>query len=118
MKRLKKIHGSCAVLALKFASGKDESLVIDICKFHGFEWGEGMTDEEWCAAAKDLGIRKRLIKFKKCSLSNFIKDHPIGMFFVGTYNHLFVLNNGGIINHPSEGSMDMRRIVKKAWKII
>lgn len=118
MKKLKKIDGSCAVVALLYVSGMDEDTVIRICQFHGFEAGNGMSDEEWQAAAKDLKIKFKLVAMKPCTLDVFIKTNPKGLFLVGTCDHLFVVDNGVIIDPRNERPPGLRRRIKQTWRVI
>lgn len=62
MKKIKKIDGSCAVCALHYVSGIDEETVLRICAMHGFEAGEGMTDDEYLEAAADLKLTLKKVK--------------------------------------------------------
>lgn len=120
MKKIKKIKGSCAVVALHHVSGVDEETVLRVCKLHGFEVGEGMEDDDWKEAADDLGISIRAIPFKNCRLRAFVKKYPLGLYLVGTFDHLFVLDNGIIVD-PREKMRGkwpgLGRIVKQAWVV-
>lgn len=117
MKKLKKIDGSCAVVALLYVSGIDEDTVIRVCQFHGFEAGKGMEDKDWMAAAKALRIKFRAVAMKPCTLDRFLKDHPKGLYLVGTYDHLFVVDNGVIVDPRNEHPPGLKRSVKQAWKV-
>lgn len=117
MKKLKKIDGSCAVVALLYTSGLDEETVIRVCQFHGFEAGQGMTDAEWHEAAKALGIKFKLCAMKPCLLKDFLKLYPKGLYLVGTHDHLFVVDNGVIVDPRNLKPPGLRRTIKQAWKI-
>ena len=117
MKRLKKIDGSCAVVALLYCSGMDEETVIRVCQFHGFEAGKGMTDDEWHAAARDLKIKFRLVAMKPCTLGQFIKNHPKGLYLIGTHDHLFVVDNGIIVDPRNTNPPGLKRSVKQSWRV-
>lgn len=117
MKKIHRLSGTCAVFALSHVSGIVESKVLEICKSRGFEWGEGMQDDAWIAAAKDLGIRRREMNLEKCKLREFLKRYPSGMFLVGTHNHIFSVNNGAIMVRPSTEAPDLRVIIHKAWRV-
>ncbi len=120
MKKLRKIEGSCACLALHHVSGIDEDTVLRVCTLHGFTPEDGMEDLDWQEAAKDLGLRLRMVPMKDVRLSKFVKAHGAGLFLVGTFDHLFVLDNGLIVD-PREKDMGrypgLGRIVKRAWVI-
>lgn len=115
---MKRIHGYCAILALTYASGLPESQVLDICKWHEFkDNGQGMHDDDWQEAAKDLGIRKRKIKLKGRTVGDFMKSHSKGLYLVTTYNHIFAVLNGGVVSHPLQDQMDRRCKIEAAWKV-
>lgn len=120
MKKLIKIDNSCAVLALHHVSGLDEDTVLRVCKIHDFTTHNGMEDEDWINAAKDLGISVRSV-FAGCErLSSFIKKYPDGLYLIGTFNHLFALDNGLIIDPKAKGwngYPGLGRLVKQAWKV-
>ncbi len=120
MKKLKKIEGSCAVIALHYGSGVDEETVLNICKFHGFTPEKGMEDHEWKEAARELGIKMRSSSMKDVRLSQFISKNKTGLFLMGTHDHLFILDNGIIIDprEKMEGRYPgLGRIIKQAWRV-
>lgn len=120
MQKLKKIDGSCAVLALHHVSGLPEDTVLRVCKLHGFEPSLGMEDNDWRAAADDLGIKVRSINIEPCRLKKFVNNHKSGLYLLGTFDHLFSLDNGIIID-PREKMRGrypgLGRIVKQAWLV-
>ena|SRR3990167_4302349 len=117
MTRMVKLYGSCAVLALQHASGLEESQVIDICKWHGFEWGEGMYIEDIHKAAREIGIKKRKVQMEKCTLRKFLKDYPTGLYLVCSWDHIFAVVNGGCINHPMQKPVGHRTMIVDAWRV-
>ena len=117
MKKLKKIEGSCAVVALHYVSGIDEDTVIRICGFHGFEIGAGMSDDQWQESAVELGVKFHSRKTDDCTLRQFLKKYPIGLYLVGTFDHLFVVDNGLIIDPRNDKPPGLGRIIKQAWRI-
>lgn len=117
MKKLKKIDGSCAVVALLYVSGLDEETVIRVCQFHGFEKSKGMDDDEWQEAARALGVKFRVAAFKPMLLRDFIKEFPKGLFLVGTHDHLFVVDNGVIVDPRNKKPPGLRRVIKQAWRV-
>ncbi len=118
MRKLKNIPGSCAVVALLYCSGLDEDTVIRVCSLHGFERGEGMDDKSWKEASKDLGISIRRVSMRKCRLSTFLNNHPKGLYIVGTFDHLFVVDNGIIIDPRHPTPPWLRRVITDAWRVI
>ncbi len=117
MSRMHKLYGSCPIIALQHVSGLSESQVIDICKWHGFEWGQGMDMQEIHAAAREIGIKKRRIKMDKCTLRTFLRDYPNGLYIVCSHNHIFAVINGGIINHPMQEAPGHRTHIVMAWRV-
>lgn len=117
MKRIHRINGSCAIFALSHVSGRPEAAVIEVCKDHDFEWGQGMADDEIMAAAKDLDITKREIQIKKCSLKEFLKKYNSGMYLLATWNHIFAVNNGGILVRPDIRPPASRCVIHRAWRV-
>ncbi len=116
MKKLRKIDGSCAVCALCYVSGLDQETVLRVCALHGFEAGRGMFDEEWQDAAEHLGLKFRKVPESECRLKTFMSKYKKGLYLVGTIDHIFVLDNGIIID-PKEDKEGMGRIVKGAWRV-
>lgn len=121
MKKLRKIDGSCAVIALHHASGIAEDTVLRVCKLHDFTPEDGMEDECWQEAAHDLGLIIRNVGVADMRLKTFVSKFKKGLYLVGTHDHLFVVDNGLIVDprekdagrYPGHG-----RIVKAAWKVI
>lgn len=118
MKRLKKLDGWCAVVALQFLSGLAEEIVIEVCKYDGFDPFHGMDDSEWLSSAKDLGIKLKKVRIGKhpYRLRQFKKKHPFGKFLLGTHDHLFVMMDGIIVD-PVHGVDGLGRIVREAWVV-
>lgn len=118
MRKLRKIDGCCAVVALYFIAKLSEDIVIDICKDHGFEAGEGMDDIQWKAAARDLGIRMRAVDMESMRLRTFVNKYPVGLYLVATRNHLFVVEGGIVVDprHPDPPGLD--RVIQMAWRVL
>lgn len=118
MKKLKEIDGSCAVVALWYVSGIDEETVLRVCTSCGFEVGEGMEDEEWQEAAHCLSVKMRSIPVDQpCTLYKFIKLHPKGLYLIGTFDHLFVVDNGVIVDPRCPRPPGLKRLIKQAWRV-
>lgn len=117
MKKLKKIGGACAPLALWYVSGKEEDAVLRICQAYGFKEEQGMDDADWKNAAAQLGIKMRAVPFEECSLKKFIKNHPAGLYLVCTFDHIFSVDNGIIIDPRNKKPPGLARKIKQAWKI-
>ncbi len=120
MKKLIKIDNSCAVLALHHVSGLDEETVLRVCKINDFTPKNGMDDEDWINAAKDLGITVRSVFNGSERLSSFMAKKLDGLFLIGTFNHLFVVDNGLIVDPRAkqwDGYPGLGRLVKQVWKV-
>lgn len=117
MKKLTTLDAACAVLALCYVSKKDEEAVIRVATLHGFAPGKGMEDPEWQGAAKTLGISFKAVNPTPMELRKFIKLFPKGCYFVETPGHLFVVDDGLIID-PRWGSLGLRRKVLQAWRVL
>lgn len=117
MKKLRKIKNSCAPVALLYVSGADESTVIRVCKLHGFNEKDGMADSDWKKAATDLAVDFRGVEHQPCSLKKFIIGHPTGLYLLGTYDHIFCLDNGLIVDPKTKHLPGLNRIIKQAWRV-
>ena len=117
MKKLKRIDGACAVVALLYVSGLSEDTVLRICRLHGFEDGRGMEDAEWKEAAQELGIKTRSVPVSPQRLRKFVHDHKEGLFLIGTHDHIFVLDAGLIVDPRNETPPGLGRIVQQAWRV-
>lgn len=118
MKRLQKYDGSCAPTALHYCSSVDEDTVLRICHLHGFKDGKGMYDAEWQEAARQLGIDYRGIGIEPLLLKQFVSNYPEGLFLVATADHIFVVDNGIVIDPLYSKAPGMRRKIKQAWRVL
>lgn len=121
-KKLKKIDGSCAPFALKYLSGMSDGEVHDICQFFGFQQDTGMEEHEFLDAARDMGIRFRRMNLKKkdlyrVKLRKFIKLYSEGVYLIYTSAHLFVVDNGEVVDLINPGYLGLDRIVTGVWTI-
>lgn len=122
-KRIKRINGFCAPLALKYLSGASDKSVYDVCLANWFQQAHGMEEHEFLKAAKELNIRLRRMNLKKselygAELYKFIKANPDGKFLIYTHAHLFVVNNSEVIDQiNTKGYFGLRRKVTGAWRV-
>lgn len=119
MKKLRKVEGSCALIALWYVSGVDEETVLRVCTSCGFEAGQGMEDEDILEAANCLSVKTRSVPVEQpCTLYQFIKRHPKGLYLVVTVDHMFVVDNSVIFDprHPTPPGLTRR--IKGAWKVM
>jgi hypothetical protein len=122
---LMSIPNTCAPVALKYLSGKDDVEVTEACL------RQGIFEDEIIEAAKLLGIT--LIKMdgmKTMEVRKFMKEYPKGKFLVTTHDHIFVIQDRVQIDpyletenakralkslKPIPGT---RRMLLEAWKVI
>lgn len=117
MKKIKKIPGACAVCALQYVSGIDEEAVLRICAMNGFKTGRGMYNEEWKSAAETLSIKMRGVAFEPRILRHFIRDYQNGLFLVVTHDHMFVVDNGIIVDPRNKKPPGLKRRIVQAWRV-
>lgn len=118
MRKLRKINDSCAIVALYFVSKLSEELVIRVCKSHGFEVGAGMVDEEWMAAARELGVKTRSVSMQPMRLRKFLNTYPRGLYLVATRNHLFAVDGGIVVDPHCPNLPGLDRVITNAWRVL
>jgi hypothetical protein len=82
-----------------------------------------MEEFEYMDSAKDLGIDLKRMNLKKsgmyrAKLGQFIKYHPTGIYLIYTSRHVFVLDNGKIVDPLNPDHMGLRRLVTGAWRVL
>lgn len=117
MKKLKKIRDSCAICALWYVAGIDEGTAIRICRANGFKEGKGMSDTDWRKAADLMSIKMRGIALFPHTLKQFLNNFPKGLYLVGTRDHLFVVDNGIIIDPKNKKPPGLKRMILQAWRV-
>lgn len=117
MKKLKKIPDSCAVAALWYCAGIEEDTAIRICRANGFKEGQGMEDSDWRRAADLMGIKCRGIAIQPQTLKQFLKNNPEGLYLLGTCDHLFVVDNGIIIDPRNKKPPGLKRMILQSWRV-
>lgn len=105
-------------MALQYISGLDEEAVLRICKHSGFHPSLGMHDEDWKSAADLLGIEVHGMPHSPCRQEAFLKKKREGLYLLGTCDHIFVYDNGIIIDPRGPKTSGMGRIIKQVWKVI
>lgn len=123
MRKLKKIDGFCAPFALKYVSKLDDETVYAVCKLHDFTPEFGMEEHEWTEAAEELGIGLERVNLKKTGfyrsrLRKFINWHKKGVYFIYTDGHLFLIENGKVVDQLNPGYLGLDRLVTGAWRVI
>ncbi len=117
LKKLRKIKNSCAVIALQYVSSIDEDAVLRICKACGFLISAGMHDTEWKSAADLLGIEVHGMPHKTCRQSTWLNKKKKGLYLLGTCDHIFVVDEGIVIDPRGPKTSGMGRIIKQVWKV-
>lgn len=110
MKKLFSINGACSLAALRHASKKSEDQVLEA--FISF----GAVDSQWLHAAKKLGLKLREVKEYEVRVGSFARRHPKGLFLASTHNHVFIIQDGEIVD-PLNGSPGLSRIIVRVWKV-
>ena|SRR3990167_10228694 len=119
MKKLLKIKAACAATALWYvAGGVDEEAILRLSLAHGFTTKDGMADEDWLKVAALLGIKTRATLAEPILLGKFIKKHAVGLYLVGTFDHLFVVDNGIIFDPRGKKPPGLKRKLHQAWKVV
>lgn len=118
---------NCALIALKFVSGRSDEEVIRVCLNRGFK-NHGMYNHEILRAAMDLGVQYKDMNPKNfeipnpknywnkkstfITLSEFIRRYPVGTFMVFVNGHVFVVQNSKIYDPNMRGPGTKRRVTK------
>lgn len=103
--------------ALQYVSGVDEETTLRVSALHGFVIGKGMSDAEWRAAATELKIVSRGVAMEPRILRHFLRDYSEGLYFVATHDHLFVVDNGIIIDPRNPKPPGLKRTIRQAWRV-
>jgi hypothetical protein len=110
MKKLRQIENTCVPIALRYAAGVEESKVIEKCL------SAGMFNCQCLHAAKSLGLKLERVVWKKIKLKQFLKKYPTDLFIMATHNHLFVVDNGRIVDHTWNNA-GLSRMVLQAYRV-
>jgi len=84
---------------------------------HGFEAGEGMTDDEYLEAATDLKLLLHRVQADGITLRQFIRKYPQGLYLTATWDHLFAVDNGIIADPRNHDRPGLGRIIRQAWRV-
>lgn len=115
MRIIKRVDGWCAVLALQNVTGFAQDTVVEVCESNGFHPFDGMEDQEWQSAAKELGVKLKTMRIVPQKLRRFLRTHKTGLFLVGSKDHLLVVRDGRFFD-PIWGSLDI--IIKQSWRVL
>ena len=112
------VKDACAPCMLHYIVGKDEFAVLRACKSFGWTEPGGMTDEAWRKAASLLGVTIRLQPSEPMELRKVVKLYPKGLFILGTFDHVLVLDHGVIYDPRCEKPPGLRRTIKQIWRVV
>lgn len=118
MNKLKKHRNACAPLALCYISGIDNETVLRVCIAAGFDFDEGMYEDDIIEAANELEMTLERVKYlRKPSLAKFIETHTEGLYLILTIDHALCIDNGLIYDPRCPGEGGGRKIYS-AYKVI
>ena len=112
MKKLRNMKDTCAPCALQYVSKRSDGAVIEACLSYG------MTDKQWLGAAEKLGIKLKQVHIKPKKTRKFLQAYSKGTFLVRTVDHLFVIDNGKIIDPGYTRHDGMYRTLIQAWRVL
>ena len=110
-RKLNKTPGACAIIALRYAADTTAEEALKACL------AQGLFDEQWRRAAEELKLKIERVVYKPIMLRKFIRKYPTGLYIMGTHNHLFVVDNGRVVD-PGWGKPGLSRMIREAWKVI
>ena len=92
--------GDCAVRAISKALNKDWETAYSLIVTNGFLMGDmPSSNSVWGAVLRQHGFSRQAIP-NTCpdcyTIEDFAKEHPRGIFVVGTGNHVVTVENGVI----------------------
>jgi hypothetical protein len=107
-------RADCTVRALATVAEITYALAEEIAADGGRRRGRKVKSENVIAAAKARGVRFRKIRFSARTLGKFIRQHPVGRFYVRKRGHAFAVIDGTV--HDSKES-SLGCIVIDAWQL-
>jgi hypothetical protein len=114
-------RGSCTINGLANATG----LAFDICQQIGMaagrRKGRGYWPSKIIVAAKRYGIKTKKLRFRRITLQKFIKNYPVGKFYVSTNYHAYAVVDGIVKDWMGEeGSIHSRpmSVLTEAFQIL
>lgn len=121
MKKLLSIKyttNACALTAICYVSKKDEETLFRLCKAYNLNFMDGLHDHQWQRVCRMLGITMKACLREEMTLRDFIKSHPKGCYFVGTVDHLFVVDDSTIFDPRTKKLPGLGRTLVQAWKVL
>lgn len=112
----------CTPTAFTYVSGKPYAEVLEVCIRVGrWDARNGVSGLYFKDIAKELGVTLSEIDFgwvrhddgshmetplgryRQQTVGQFIRTHPVGVYFVHTKDHVFVVNNGKNMDRAKTG---------------
>jgi len=90
-----KDSANCTVRTLANVTDMEFELADEIATKAGRKRNQGFFPKKIIATAKkDFGLKFQKLKFKRYTVSKFIKKYPIGRFWVSRRGHSFAIIDG------------------------
>ena len=90
--------GDCAVRALSVALGVDWETAYALIALNGYLMGDVISSNAvWGSVLRERGFSRATIpnECPNCyTVSDFADDHPMGIYVLGTGNHVVTVKNG------------------------
>lgn len=121
--KISDFKNNCTLVAAKEVSGKDDAAILEAFCKRGYKANEGVHAYTFLPALQDLGLTIKEVSVRGSkdtfvericsstgyersyynparfiSLGAFCKKNPVGVFFVYTRNHAFVVREGKVID--------------------
>ncbi len=111
------IRGACVLCALQYVSKHEEEHVMKICLQNKWAAKRGMQTTEWLKAAKQLGIMLEKTPLTPIRVGRFLKKFTTETYLVETSDHLFVIENGIMIDPREPKPPGLCRTILSAYRI-
>lgn len=87
-------RASCTINALSVTAEIPFEIAQQIGAKAGRRRGSGFQPRKLLSVAKRYGVVSKKLRFKRMTLQKFIKQHPVGKFYVATRVHAFAVIDG------------------------
>lgn len=125
---LDKFSSNCSLIAVREVAAASELEILTAFRANNYVDNQGMYHRDWTKAAEDCGVKIRRLKRDerctttefgyrvRCTVAEFLKMYPTGVYFVSIAQHAFVIREGAIVDPNMGGSM--RSIVHNACLVL
>jgi hypothetical protein len=76
-----------------------------------------MLDEDIESAARDLGLHLVRVSTIPIKVKSFIHRYKNGLYLVGTFDHVFVVDNGVMVDPRNKKPPGLYRMIKYLWRV-